>query len=161
MKKIALTLTIVLLAGAATHAFACGWYGNGRYGNRSMNVSPAYQGSCCPMYEGGSWRGSMGRGWMNRHWMQGNWMCGGWEGHHACPWDSVIYDESGQLAQPLTQDQVEEMAEHFVANNPNLKIGKIKEKEGDFIVEIVTKKGSVLVEKVAIDKNTGMMQPVE
>ena len=35
------------------------------------------------------------------------------------------------------------------------------EKDGDYIVEIVTKKGSVLVDKIAIDKNTGMMRSVE
>ena len=156
MKKIALTLTLVLLAGAATQAFACGWYGN-----RSTNVAPAYLGSCWPMYGGGYQVGAMGRGGMNRIWMQGNWMCGGWAGYNACPWDTVIYDDSGQLTQPLTQEQVETMAEHFVAGNPNLKIGPIEEKDDNFIVEIVTKKGSVLVEKVAIDKNTGMMQPVE
>ena len=105
--------------------------------------------------------GSMGRGWMNRNWMQGNWMCGGWEGHNACPWNSVIYDDTGQLTQPLTQNQVEEMAEHFIAGNSNLKVGEIEEKDGDYIVEIVTKKGSVLVDKIAIDKNTGMMRSVE
>ena len=42
-------------------------------------------------------------------------------------------------------------------NNPNLKLGKIEEKETTYVADIVTKDGS-LVDKITIDKNTGWMR---
>ncbi len=55
------------------------------------------------------------------------------------------------------------MMEHRVewAGNPNLKVGKITEKDADTIVtEIVTKDGS-LVRKIEVDRHTGRMQAVQ
>ena len=55
------------------------------------------------------------------------------------------------------------MMEHRVAwaGNPNLKVGKITEKDADTIVaEIVTKDGS-LVRKIDVDRHTGRMQAVQ
>ena len=42
-------------------------------------------------------------------------------------------------------------------NNPNLKLGKIEEKDNGFEVDIVTKNNS-LVDKILVDKNTGWMR---
>lgn len=67
------------------------------------------------------------------------------------------------LARDLTADEVTHMMEHRVtwAGNPNLKVGKVVEKDGDTIeAEIVTKEGS-LVRKFAINRHTGRMQPVQ
>ena len=160
MKKATLTLAALVAVAAATQASAWGW--PGRHGAVATNASPAYVGTCCPMNGAGAWRGRMGQGgMMNRTWMQGNWMCGAWEGYTSCPWDAVVYDNAGQLAEPLTQEQVEAMAEHYIARNPNLKIGQIESKDDVFIVDIVTRKGDELVDRVAIDRATGMMRPVE
>jgi hypothetical protein len=42
--------------------------------------------------------------------------------------------------------------------NPNLKVGKIRERTESFEAEIVTKKEGALVDKVITDKITGWMR---
>ena len=67
------------------------------------------------------------------------------------------------LRRDLTAEEVKHMMEHRVdwAGNPNLKVGKITEKDADTIVaEIVTKDGS-LVRKIDVDRHTGRMQAVQ
>ncbi len=44
--------------------------------------------------------------------------------------------------------------EQNVAGNPNLKAGKVSEREGAYEVEVLTKNGS-LVDKVQVNKQTG------
>jgi hypothetical protein len=44
--------------------------------------------------------------------------------------------------------------------NPNLKLGKIEDKESVFEAEIVTKKEGSLVDKIAVDKTTGWIRSV-
>ena len=66
-----------------------------------------------------------------------------------------------QRTDPLTEKDVKTMMENQLTNfirNPNLKLGKIREKETAFEVEIVTKDGS-LVNRIFVDKRTGMMVP--
>jgi cytochrome c len=46
------------------------------------------------------------------------------------------------------------------ARNPNLKLGKIEDKGNVFEAEIVTKKEGALVDRIAIDKNTGWLRSV-
>lgn len=43
------------------------------------------------------------------------------------------------------------------SRNPNLKVGEIEEKEAFFVVDILTQNGA-LVDKLAVDKETGMMR---
>uniref|UniRef100_UPI00048C4F38 hypothetical protein n=1 Tax=Nisaea denitrificans TaxID=390877 RepID=UPI00048C4F38 len=73
------------------------------------------------------------------------------------------YEQMQPLRRDLTTDEVKHMMEHRVtwAGNPNLKVGKITEKDADTIVaEIVTKDGS-LVRKIDVDRHTGRMQAVQ
>jgi hypothetical protein len=42
--------------------------------------------------------------------------------------------------------------------NPNLKLGEMREKDGFFEGEIVTKQEGALVDKVIVDKRTGRMR---
>jgi hypothetical protein len=42
------------------------------------------------------------------------------------------------------------------ANNPNLKLGKIKEQKDRFVAQITTKDGS-LVDEIALDRYSGYM----
>eukprot|EP00657_Telonema_sp_P-1_P002190 TRINITY_DN15183_c0_g1_i1.p2 TRINITY_DN15183_c0_g1~~TRINITY_DN15183_c0_g1_i1.p2 ORF type:complete len:131 (-),score=13.70 TRINITY_DN15183_c0_g1_i1:103-495(-) len=73
------------------------------------------------------------------------------------------YGQMQPLRRDLTTDEVKHMMEHRVAwaGNPNLKVGKITEKDADTIVaEIVTKDGS-LVRKIDVDRHTGRMQAVQ
>ena len=73
------------------------------------------------------------------------------------------YGQMQPLRRDLTTDEVKHMMEHRVdwAGNPNLKVGKITEKDTDTIItEIVTKDGS-LVRKIEVDLHTGRMQAVQ
>jgi hypothetical protein len=67
-----------------------------------------------------------------------------------------------QLQKSLDEKGAKEISENYLQSvqNPNLKLGKIKDTGSVFEVEIVTKKSGDLVSKIAIDKNTGWMSPV-
>ena len=67
-----------------------------------------------------------------------------------------------QSQQPLDEKGAKEISENYLQSvqNPNLKLGKIKDTGQVFEVEIVSKKSGDLVSKLAIDKNTGRMSPV-
>ena len=66
-----------------------------------------------------------------------------------------------QERKPLTEKDVKAMMENYVQStrNPNLKLGKITEKDYYFEAEIVTKNDS-LVDKILVDKQTGWMRSV-
>lgn len=67
------------------------------------------------------------------------------------------------LDRDIKADDVKKMMEQRVAwaRNPNLKVGKVTEKDGDTIeAEVVTKDNS-LVRKFSVDRHTGRMQPVQ
>ncbi|MEG3617652.1 hypothetical protein V5T82_04210 [Magnetovibrio sp. PR-2] len=67
------------------------------------------------------------------------------------------------LPQDLSVEDAKHMLEHrFTGNsNPNVKVGKVEEKDDDTIVgEIVTKDGS-LVQSLEVDRHTGMMRPAQ
>lgn len=63
-----------------------------------------------------------------------------------------------QLEKPLGKKDAKEMLENYVQSlyNPDLKVGKITEKDTYFEGEILTKK-DVLVDTIIVDKNTGWM----
>jgi len=68
------------------------------------------------------------------------------------------YRRSGEpLKKETAKQQVEEMLDR--SRNPNLKTGEVEEKERFFVVDIVTRDGS-LVDKMEVDKETGMMRSV-
>lgn len=71
------------------------------------------------------------------------------------------------MVQPLRQDlsaaDVQHMMEHRLAwqGNPNVKVGKVEDKDDDTIVaEIVTQDGS-LVQRLEVDRHTGWMRPTQ
>ncbi|MGC9325760.1 MAG: hypothetical protein ACP5G0_13545 [Desulfomonilia bacterium] len=75
--------------------------------------------------------------------------------------DQYYGPRSWQRQEPLKEKEASEIVQNYLSStrNPNLKIGKITEKESTFEVEIVTKENS-LVDKVAVDKYTGWMRSV-
>jgi hypothetical protein len=109
------------------------------------------------------------QGMMHRQGM----MYGGQQGmRQGCPynqqgmqrgWGRGQYGPQGgqqqQPAQPLQADQARQLAENYVAGNPNLKVGEVtdNDEQGAFVATIVTQDGS-LVEKLLIDKQTGWMK---
>ncbi len=64
-----------------------------------------------------------------------------------------------QESKPLTEQDVKTMVENYVQStrNPNLKLGKITDKDHYFEAEILTKDNS-LVDKILVDKQTGWMR---
>lgn len=86
------------------------------------------------------------------------WMGGAPQGQQRgwyCPW--MGYQSGAPVAkpgQPLSADQAKAMVEQHIGGNPNLKAGKVTEKNGAYEVDIVTKDGS-LVDKIQVNKQTG------
>jgi len=122
---------------------------------------------------GGGW-GMMGRGGYGPGMMQGygpgggygpgmmgRWGGGGY-GPQNCPWlrdGAGGYQQQGNLN--LSTDDVKVRFERWLAvrGNPHLKLGEIKEKDGDTItVDVVTKDNS-LVEQFLVDRHTGVSRP--
>lgn len=61
----------------------------------------------------------------------------------------------------LTEKDAEEIvAYRFTRNNPNLMVGKVKGTEDGFEVQIVTKKGEALVDRLLVEKDTGRIYRV-
>ena len=82
---------------------------------------------------------------------QGQGQGGGWY----CPWmGSRGGPPVAQPGKPLSADQAKAMVEQQLSGNPNLKVGKVTEKDDAYEVEIVTKEGS-LVDKLQVNKQTG------
>ncbi len=98
----------------------------------------------CMMMMGG---GMMGRGMK----MNPNMMARGWGSGQ----------QYGQPSKPLKEEDVRSNLENYIkaTRNPNLKLGNLTEKENIFEAEIVTKEGS-LVDKLMVDKFTGMMRSI-
>jgi hypothetical protein len=66
-----------------------------------------------------------------------------------------------QYQQPLNEKDAKQMVENYLGStrNPNLKLGKIIDKDTYFEADIVTKEGS-LADKIAINKRTGWMRSI-
>ena len=61
----------------------------------------------------------------------------------------------------LTEKDAEEIiAYRITRSNPNLKVGKIKGTEDGFEVQVVTKKGEALVDRLLVEKDTGRIYRV-
>jgi hypothetical protein len=58
----------------------------------------------------------------------------------------------------ITEKAAESIAQDYIGANPNLKVGKIEDKQTYFEAEIVTKEGS-LVTMLDINKETGYVRP--
>jgi hypothetical protein len=66
-----------------------------------------------------------------------------------------------QESKPLTEKDVRAMLENYVqyTRNPNLKLGKITQKDHYFEAEILTK-DNALVDKILVDRQTGWMKSI-
>lgn len=108
-------------------------------GNLSAQpAGPGYGGGYCPWMGGGQGPGGQGGR-------------GGWY----CPWmGQQTGSPVAKPGQPLSADQAKALVEQDIRANPNLKAGKVTEKDGAFEVEVVTKDGS-LVDKIQVNKQTG------
>ena len=66
-----------------------------------------------------------------------------------------------QSQEPMNEKDAKQILENYLnsTRNPDLRLGKIAEKDQVFEAEILTKEGS-LADKVAIDKRTGWIQSI-
>ena len=68
---------------------------------------------------------------------------------------------TAQTKLDLTEKDAEELiAYRFTRNNPNLKVGKVKGSEDGFEIQVVTKKGEALVDRLLVEKDTGRIYRV-
>jgi len=74
---------------------------------------------------------------------------------HGCGGDTT------EARADLTEKDAEEIIAYMVTrSNPNLKVGKIKTTEDGFVVQVVTKKGEALVDRLLVEKDTGRIYRV-
>jgi hypothetical protein len=104
--------------------------------------------------------GMRGRGWGHGYGMGPGMMGPGYQGYgpqYGSPYGPQYQGPQG----PLKEKDVKAMLENYVQStrNPNLKVGKITEKDAYFEGEIVTK-NDALVDKILVDKNTGWMRSI-
>lgn len=154
MKRTALTIATLLVA-SATLASAHGWRATstGSMDNHGAN--------CCA---GGSRAAMMGDGWMGCTglWGQGTGSHGMRNGtyNHVCPWDGLALNPDGGLAEPLNEKDARALVEHLVSDNPRVTIGDIEARDKEFVIDVVTREGGVVVDRIIIDRQTGAMRPV-
>jgi hypothetical protein len=122
------------------------------------------------MYGGMMGRGHMGwaspgRGMMHGGmWMNPNLL--GERAYDVCPGHASEFSrwaERNNVSVPLTKESASKWAEYYLStyNNPDLKLGKIRDKGDSFEVEIRSKKENKVLERVLIDKQTGWVSPVQ
>ena len=149
--KIARTIGLVLLVTLAFGAFQLS------FADDKSELSPEQDtGWFCP------WSGQygMGPGMMWHHGYEGEYQGRGPEGMrgYGPGYGRRNYNRTGQ---PVTMDQAKVLFENYLTTigNPNLKGGKITDKDKYFEAEIDTKDDS-LVDKLMIDKQTGWMRSI-
>jgi hypothetical protein len=166
MKKTLIIVALVLAAGfilvpSEGHAQMGPGYGPGPEEYEEWNYCPhCGQPLLGPGYERGP--GMMGPGYGRGYGMRGP----GWGMGHGMMnryWDrdSRYGFQYQQPQEPLGEKEAKETLENYLKStrNPNLKLGKIKDRDSYFEAEVLTKDDS-LVDKLAVDKNTGWMRSI-
>jgi hypothetical protein len=88
-------------------------------------------------------------------------MGGGYQGGYGPQYGPPSGPQYQQETKPLTEKDVRAMLENYIQStrNPNLKVGKITEKDHYFEAEILTKDNAP-VDKILVDKQTGWMRSI-
>ena len=109
------------------------------------------------MGQGGGYGYGMGPGMMGRGHMMGP----GYQGYGPQSGPRYGPPQYQGPQEPLKEKDVKAMLDNYVQStrNPNLKVGKIVEKDAYFEAEILTK-DNALVDKILVDKNTGWMRSI-
>ena len=117
-------------------------------------------GLALPAFAHGPGQGPAGTGY---GWGWGYGGCPGMMGQGMGPGTMMGPGGMPALPKDLSVDEVRHMLEHHLTSqgNPNLKPGKVEEKDADTIVaEIVTTNGS-LVQRFQVNRHTGWTQPAQ
>ncbi len=106
---------------------------------------------------GGSGWGHMGSG---GHMMGSGWghMGGGYTRGSGGP--EYGHNDRWRGDRHVTNEEAREIAEHNLGGNPYIKVGKLTERSEGFEVEIVTRKGQELVNRLLVEKETGQVFPI-
>jgi hypothetical protein len=130
---------IAIAAGGLVGVVYAQPYGGGGYGPGYGMMGGGY---------GPGWGGGYGPSWMMR----------GYGGGYG-PGMMYGYGPGNQGNLNLGVDQVKKNFEQMI-RNPNLKVGDVKEKDADtIVVEIVTKQGNSLVQRLDVNRHNGFTQP--
>jgi hypothetical protein len=166
MKKLLFITMLVLAAGLILvplegNAQMGPGYGPGAGGYEEWNYCPhCGQPLWGPGYERGP--GMMGPGYGRGYGMRGpGWGMGPGMMNRYGDRDSRYGFQYQQPQEPLGEKEAKEILENYLKStrNPNLKLGKIKDRDSYFEAEVLTKDDS-LVDKLAVDKNTGWMRSI-
>jgi hypothetical protein len=141
MKKGLLALAVSVMLGlASTPLLAQGGPGYGGYGP-GWGMGPGM------MWGYGGYGGGYGPGWgMGPGMMWGYGYGPGYGPGYQQPY-----------ARAVNKTEARQIMENYMSSirNPNLKLGEVREKGGDFEADILTKKGNDVVNKIFVDKETG------
>ncbi len=69
--------------------------------------------------------------------------------------DAPCWETSEKRADLTEKDAQELISNRVTRSNPNLTVGKVKVTEDGFEVQVVTKKGNALVDRLLVEKETG------
>ena len=137
VKSFAVASTLVAGLAAAPSLYA-----QVSHGTSGLNMSPG----------GTMGQGMMGRGMMGRGMMGQGMMDQGMMGHGS--------GEGVVPSKHLSADDVRHFLEHRLARRGNnqLKLGEVKEQDDDTIIANIVTVDESLVQRLKVDRHTGMMQ---
>ncbi|NOY86649.1 MAG: hypothetical protein GXP52_05050 [Deltaproteobacteria bacterium] len=70
------------------------------------------------------------------------------------------FDRKDQRNANITQDEAKAMIELRVSRNPYIQVGKVAANEDGFEIQVVTKKGGDLVNRLQVEKSSGRIFPI-
>ncbi len=150
MKKGLIALAVIAVVGLGGVAFA---HDQGYRGHGGQMMGPGYGGYGGHMMGPGYGGHMMGPGYEGYGGHGGQMM--GPEYGGPCRKNAPGTDER----KTLTEKDAKSIARNYIGRNPNLKVGKIDDKENTFEAEILTKDDSLVV-RLTIDKTTGWVRPL-
>lgn len=161
MKKGLIAVAAAVFLASGSLAFAQG-YGRGSGGSLLAGMMGGMGG-----YGGGYGSGAMG-GYGSGSGMgpAGTGGYGSGPGSYGTPgtgypgnWLDRQGNASGSVSGPVSRAQARRLVQDRLTRtgNPNLKIGRVTERNGEYVVDVVTRDNS-LVEKIHINKNRGALQ---
>lgn len=154
MRKGLIAIAVIVAVGFASVAFA---HYRGYGGSGGGMMGPGYGGYGGHMMGPGMMGGGMMGPGYGGHMMgpgYGGQMMG--PGYGQPCWRNAPGTYEGKT---LTEKDAASIVRNYIGPNPNLKVGKIEDKETNFEAEILTKDNS-LVARLSIDKTTGWVRPL-
>jgi len=135
-------LSLAVLTGGYGLVQAHGGQSQGGSGGSWFNMGSGHM--------GGSGWGHMGSG--------GHMMGSGWDHMSGSGYG---FDNTRRGDRQVTDSEAIEIAERSLGGNPYLRIGTVTEDGDRFEIEIVTRKGEQLVNRLVVEKESGRVFPID